>query len=46
MAFCVRFKRRVMMILAFSAGAIALFAALALHVDERQIIAMNAAIRT
>ena len=46
MAFCARFKRRVMVILAFSAGAVASFAALALYVDERQIIAMNAAIRT
>ena len=46
MAFCVRFKRRVMVMLGNSAGAVASFAALALYVDERQIIAMNAAIRT
>ena len=46
MAFCVRFKRRVMVMLGNSAGAVASFAALALDVDERQIIAMKAAIRT
>lgn len=46
MAFCVQFKRRAMVILAFSAGAVASFAALALNVDERQILAMNAAVRT
>ena len=46
MAFCARFERRVMVIRGVSAGAVASFAPLALDVDERQIIAMNAAIRT